>query len=66
MGVTAVIPYGFLLFLSTHSSGSRGLPVDDGMVVLPQDKHFHVRVLVPCYKVSSKQRAHKAQWQQHH
>jgi hypothetical protein len=51
MGLSAVLPYGFLLVRYTGSAGSRGLPLDDGRVVLPADKCFHVRVLVPCYKV---------------
>jgi hypothetical protein len=30
----------------------RGFPRDKGKTLLPEDKRFHVRVLVPCYKVS--------------
>jgi len=50
-GLTAVIPYGWLLWLHTQPSNSRGLPVDDGRVVLPPEKRFNVHILVPCYKV---------------
>ncbi len=49
--LTAVIPYGALLIVHTASSGSRGLPLDDGRVVLPPQKRFNVHILVPCYKV---------------
>jgi hypothetical protein len=51
IGLTAVAPYGFLLWLHTQPSGSKGLPVDDGRVVLPPAKRFNVHILVPCYKV---------------
>ena len=51
IGFTAVLPYGLLLPFYTASSGSRGLPLDDGRVVLPADKRFRVHILVPCYKV---------------
>jgi hypothetical protein len=51
IGLTAVIPYGMMLWLRTAPSGSRGLPVDDGRVVLPPEKRFNVHMLVPCYKV---------------
>ena len=51
MGLSAVLPYGFMLFRYTASKGSKGLPIDDGKVILPVDKRFHVRVLIPCYKV---------------
>jgi hypothetical protein len=50
-GLSAVMPYGFLLWLYTRPSGSRGLPADDGRVVLPPEKRFNVHILVPCYKV---------------
>lgn len=40
-----------MLWLHTQPSGSRGLPVDDGRVVLPPQKRFNVHMLVPCYKV---------------
>lgn len=50
-GLTAVVPYGALLWLYTAPSDSRGLPVDDGKVVLPPEKRFNVHILVPCYKV---------------
>lgn len=51
LGLSAVLPYGFLLPFYTASSGSRGLPIDDGRVVLPREKCFVVHILVPCYKV---------------
>ena len=51
IGLSAVVPYGFLLPFYTASTGSRGLPLDDGRVVLPPEKRFRVHVLVPCYKV---------------
>jgi hypothetical protein len=51
VGVTAVVPYALMLTRRTVSTGSPGLPRDDGTVVLPQEKRFHVRILVPCYKV---------------
>lgn len=51
IGLSAVIPYGMLLPLHTASAGSRGLPLDDGRVVLPPEKRFRVHILVPCYKV---------------
>jgi hypothetical protein len=50
-GLSAVLPYGFLLWRYTKPSGSRGLPPDDGRVVMPPDKRFNVHMLVPCYKV---------------
>lgn len=53
LGLSSVLPYGFLLWLYTSSSHSKGLPVDDGRVIMPPEKRFHVRVLVPCYKVRS-------------
>jgi len=43
---------GLMLPFYTASSGSPGLPLDDGTMVLPKAKRFHVRVLVACYKVS--------------
>jgi hypothetical protein len=52
IGLTSVLPYGLMLPFFTSSSGSRGLPIDDGRVVLPADKRFRVHILVPCYKVS--------------
>jgi hypothetical protein len=54
MGLSAVLPYGFMLFRYTASKGSKGLPIDDGKVILPVEKRFHVRVLIPCYKVCTK------------
>lgn len=51
IGLTSVLPYGLLLPFYTTSSGSKGLPIDDGRVVLPADKRFRVHILVPCYKV---------------
>jgi hypothetical protein len=51
IGLTAVVPYGMLLPFHTLSSGSKGLPVDDGRVILPPEKRFRVHILVPCYKV---------------
>lgn len=51
IGLTSVVPYGMLLPFYTSSSGSKGLPIDDGRVVLPADKRFRVHILVPCYKV---------------
>jgi hypothetical protein len=51
IGLTSVLPYGLMLPFFTSSSGSRGLPIDDGRVVLPADKRFRVHILVPCYKV---------------
>jgi hypothetical protein len=54
IGLTAVIPYGWLLWLRTAPAGSRGLPVDDGRVVLPPEKRFNVHMLVPCYKVGGR------------
>lgn len=52
IGLTAVVPYGMLLPFHTLSSGSKGLPVDDGRAILPPEKRFRVHILVPCYKVS--------------
>ena len=49
-GLTAVAPYGWLLWLHTAPTGSRGLPADDGVVILPPEKRFNVHILVPCYK----------------
>jgi hypothetical protein len=54
IGLSAVVPYGLLLPLYTASSGSRGLPLDDGRVVLPPGKRFRVHILVPCYKVRAR------------
>jgi hypothetical protein len=54
-GLSAVIPYGFMLFRYTAPSGSRGLPLDDGRVVLPPEKRFNVHILVPCYKVGGRE-----------
>jgi hypothetical protein len=51
IGLTSVLPYGLMLPFYTSSSGSKGLPIDDGHVVLPADKRFRVHILVPCYKV---------------
>lgn len=51
IGLTSVIPYGMLLPFQTLSSGSKGLPIDDGKVILPPEKRFRVHILVPCYKV---------------
>jgi hypothetical protein len=51
IGLTSVLPYGLMLPFYTSSSGSKGLPIDDGRVVLPADKRFRVHILVPCYKV---------------
>ena len=51
IGLTSVLPYGLMLPFYTSSSGSKGLPIDDGCVVLPADKRFRVHILVPCYKV---------------
>jgi hypothetical protein len=51
IGLTSVLPYGLMLPVYTASSGSKGLPIDDGRVVLPADKRFNVHILVPCYKV---------------
>jgi hypothetical protein len=51
IGLTAVVPYGMLLPFHTLSSGSKGLPVDDGRVILPPEKRFRVHILVPCFKV---------------
>lgn len=53
IGLTAVLPYGLLLPFHTLGSGSKGLPIDDGRVILPPEKRFRVHILVPCYKVSS-------------
>lgn len=53
MGLTSVLPYGMLLPFATLSSGSKGLPIDDGKVILPPEKRFRVHILVPCYKVRS-------------
>ena len=55
IGLTSVLPYGLMLPFFTASSGSKGLPIDDGRVVLPADKRFNVHILVPCYKVSRQQ-----------
>ncbi|WIA20938.1 hypothetical protein OEZ85_005279 [Tetradesmus obliquus] len=52
IGLTAVVPYGMLLPFHTLSSGSKGLPVDDGRAILPPEKRFRVHILVPCYKES--------------
>lgn len=51
IGLSSVIPYGMLLPFQTLSSGSKGLPIDDGKVILPPEKRFRVHILVPCYKV---------------
>lgn len=51
LGVTAVLPYGAMLVVHTESTGSPGLPADDGSLMLPPDKRFRVHVMVPCYKV---------------
>ncbi|KAF8062642.1 VHA-F [Scenedesmus sp. PABB004] len=52
LGLTSVLPYGLLLPVATLPAGTRGLPVDDGRVVLPPGKRFRVHILVPCYKES--------------
>ena len=51
LGASAMLPYAMLLPWHTVSTGSSGLPPDNGRLSLPQDKHFKVHVLVPCYKV---------------
>jgi hypothetical protein len=51
MGLASVLPYALMLVVYTAPTPqSRGLPADDGRVILPAEKRFHVRVLVPCYK----------------
>jgi cellulose synthase/poly-beta-1,6-N-acetylglucosamine synthase-like glycosyltransferase len=52
MGLAAVLPYAAMLVVYTAPTGSMGLPADDGRVILPPEKRFHVRVLIPCYKES--------------
>jgi hypothetical protein len=51
--VTAVLPYCLMLVRVTKSTWGPGLPADDGSgsVTMPPHARFHVRVLVPCYKV---------------
>lgn len=52
LGVTSVLPYGAMLLFYTDSTGSEGLPADNGRNLLPTTKRFSVHILVPCYKVS--------------
>jgi hypothetical protein len=51
MGLAAVLPYAAMLVVYTRPTpGSKGLPAEDGVWILPTEKRFHVRVLIPCYK----------------
>jgi cellulose synthase/poly-beta-1,6-N-acetylglucosamine synthase-like glycosyltransferase len=51
LGATAVLPYAVINTRHLHSTGTPGLPEDDGTMVC-NDCPFHVRVLIPMYQES--------------